>query len=45
MGRYVVKMEEGKSAFEILAGKPTGNRSLGRANGRWENNIRMDLNK
>ena len=31
------------SAFEILTGKPTGNRSLGRPRRRWEDNIRMDL--
>ena len=36
-------MEEGKSAFKILTGKPTGNRSLERPRRRWEDNIRMDL--
>ena len=36
-------MEEGKSAFKILTGKPTGKRSLGRPRCRWEDNIRMDL--
>ena len=36
-------MEEGRSAFKILTGKPTGNRSLGRSRRRWEDNIRMDL--
>ena len=36
-------MEEGRSAFKILTGKPTGNRPLGRPGRRWENNIRMDL--
>ena len=36
-------MEEGKSAFRILTGKPTGNRPLGRPRRRWEDNIRMDL--
>ena len=34
-------MEEGRSAFKILTGKPTGKRPLGRP--RWEDNIRMDL--
>ena len=29
-------MEESRSAFKILTGKPTGRR-------RWEDNIRMDL--
>ena len=36
-------MEEGRSAFKILTGKPTGNRPLGRSRRRWEDNIRMDL--
>ena len=36
-------MEEGRSAFKILTGKPTGKRPLGRPRGRWEDNIRMDL--
>ena len=35
-------MEEGRSAFKILTGKPTGNRPLLR-HSRWEDNIRMDL--
>ena len=32
-------MEEGKSAFKILTGKPTGKRP----SRRWEDNIRMDI--
>ena len=36
-------MEEGRSAFKILTGKPTGKRSLGRPRRRWEDNIRKDL--
>ena len=36
-------MEEGRSAFKILTGKPTGKRPLGRPKLRWEDNIRMDL--
>ena len=36
-------MEEGKSAFKILTGKPTGKRSLGRYRRRWEDNIKLDL--
>ena len=39
----VVRMEEGRSNFKILTGKPTGNRPLGRRRRRWEDNIRMDL--
>ena len=34
-------MEEGRSAFKILTGKPTGKRPLWRC--RWEDNIRMNL--
>ena len=36
-------MKEGRSAFKILTGKPTGKRLLGRPRRRWEDNIRMDL--
>ena len=40
---HVARMEEGRSAFNILTGKPTEKRPLGRPRRRWENNIRMDL--
>ena len=36
-------MEEGRSAFKMLTGKPTGKRPLGWPRRRWEDNIRMDL--
>ena len=36
-------MEEGRGAFKILTGKPTGKRPLGRPRRRWEGNIRMEL--
>ena len=39
----VVRVEDGRSAFRILIGKPTGKRPLGRPRRRWEGNIRMDL--
>ena len=40
----VARMEEGRSAFKILIGKPTtGKRPLGMPRRRWEDNIRMDL--
>ena len=35
-------MEEGRSAFKILTGKPAGKRPLGKLRRRWEGNIRMD---
>ena len=37
-------MEEGRNAFRILTGKPTGKRPLGRPRS-WEDSIRMDLKK
>ena len=39
---HVARMEEGRSAFKILTGNPTGKRPLGRPMRRWEDNIRMD---
>ena len=36
-------MEEGRSAFKILTGKPTVKRSLVRPRRRWKDNIRMDF--
>ena len=36
-------MVEGRSAFKILTGKPTGKRPLRRPRRRWEDTIRMDL--
>ena len=40
---HVARMEEGRSAFKILTGKPTGKRPLGRPRRRWEDNIRREL--
>ena len=40
---HVARMEESRSAFKILTGKPIGRRPLGRPRRRWEDNIRMDL--
>ena len=42
---HVARMEEGRSAFKILTGKPPGKRPLGRPRRKWEHNIRMDINK
>ena len=36
-------MEEGRSAFKILTGKPTGKRPLVRPRRTWEENIKMIL--
>ena len=40
---HVARMEESRSAFKMLSGKPTGKRPLGRPRRKWEDNIRMDL--
>ena len=40
---HLARMEEGRNAFKILTGKPTGYRRLGRPRPKWEDNIRMDL--
>ena len=40
---HVSRMEEGRSAFKISTGKPTGNIPLGRPRRRWEDNIRIAL--
>ena len=40
---HVARMEEGRSAFKILTGKPRGKRTWRRPRRRWEDNIRMDL--
>ena len=42
---HVARMEEGRSAFKILTGKPAGKRPLGRPRRRWEDSIRMDLDE
>jgi hypothetical protein len=36
-------MGETRNVYEILVGKPEGKRPLGRPQGRWVDNIRMDL--
>ena len=40
-----IRVREGRSAFKILTGKPTGKRPLGRSRRRWDDNIRMDLDE
>jgi hypothetical protein len=41
--RHVARMGEMRNVYNILVGKPEGNRPLGRPTLRWEDNIRMDL--
>ena len=40
---HVVRMEEGRSAFNILTVTPTRKRLLGWSRRRWEDNIIRDL--
>ena len=39
----LIIVEEDRSSFKILTGKPTGKRPLGNPRRRWEDNIRMGL--
>jgi hypothetical protein len=41
--RHVAFMEEVRSAYNILVGKPEGKRPLRRPRCRWKHNIRLDL--
>ena len=43
MAYYLGRMEEGRSAFKILIGKPRGKKHLGTPRHRWEDNVRMDI--
>ena len=38
-------MEERRGVYRVLVGKPEGKRPLGRPRRRWEDNIKMDLQK
>ena len=40
---HIDRLDVRRSAFNILIGKPTRKRPLGRPRGEWEDNIRMDL--
>ena len=42
---HVACMGEGRGVYRVLVGKPEGKRPLGRPRRRWEDNIRMDLQK
>ena len=43
--RYVTRMAEGRGVHKVLVGKHEGKRPLGRPRHRWEDNIKMDLQK
>jgi hypothetical protein len=36
-------MGEGRIVYRVLVGQPEGKRPLGRPRGRWEDNIKADL--
>jgi hypothetical protein len=38
-------MGEDRGVYRVLVGKPEGKRPLGRPRRRWEDNIKMDLQK
>jgi len=42
---HVVRMGERRGVHRVLVGKPEGKRPLGRPRRRWEDNIKMDLQK
>ena len=43
MAGHVARMKEGRSAFKIFTGKPTGKRPLERPRRRSDDNNRMNL--
>ena len=42
---HVAHMGEDRGVDRVLVGKPEGRRPLGRPRRRWEDNIKMDLQK
>jgi hypothetical protein len=42
---HVARMGENRSVHRVLVGKPEGKRPLGKPRRRWEDNIKMDLQK
>ena len=40
---HIARMEEGRSAFKIVTGKPTGKRQLESPSRRWDENNRINL--
>jgi len=43
--QHVAHMGESRGVYRVLAGKPVGKRPLGKPRPRWEDNIKMDLQK
>ena len=42
---HVARMGKRRGVYRVLVGKPEGKRPLGRPMRRWEDNIKMDLQK
>jgi hypothetical protein len=42
---YVARMGERRGVYRVLVGKPQGKSPLGKPRHRWEENIKMDLQK
>jgi len=42
---HVARMGERRGVYRILVGKPEGRKPLGRPRRKWEDNIKMDLQK
>ena len=42
---HVARMGEGRGVYRVLVGKPERKRPLGKPRHRWEDNIKMDLQK
>jgi len=42
---HVARMGENRGVHRVLVGKPEGKRSKGRPRRRWEDNIKIDLQK
>ena len=40
---HVARMEQFRSAYRVLVGKPESKRPLGRPRRRWEDNIKIDF--
>jgi hypothetical protein len=45
LAEHVSSMGEKRGVYRVLVGKPEGKRPLGRTMHRWEDNIKMDLQK
>jgi len=42
---HVAQIGKRRDVYRILVGKPEGKRPLGRPRSRWDDNIKMDLQK